>query len=160
MFFKASLLQLKSGKLEGILTKRSYLKVKSKQPYICLVLGFQTPRSKILLFIGYALEESRQTTKSWWTTLWSSWSRPWPGKATRHQAGKARARSRPWTGSWQRYDIWQFSCQIIKVSFYKIWFDGKIILTSFILLKLWQKGMIFGSILVKSQNLVTTKLCD
>ena len=106
--FKASLLQLKSGKLEEILTKRSYLKVKSKQPYICLVLGFQTPRSKILLLIGYALEESRQTTKSWWATLWSSWSRPWPGKATRHQAGKARARSRPWTGSWQRYDIWQF----------------------------------------------------
>ena len=120
MFFKASLLQLKSGKLEGILTKRSYLKVKSKQPYICLVLGFQTPRSKILLFIGYALEESRQTTKSWWATLWSSWSRPWPGKATRHQAGKARARSRPWTGSWQRYDIWQFFLSNCKSQFLQI----------------------------------------
>ena len=76
-----------------------------------------------MLFIGYALEESRQTTKSWWgTTLWSSWSRPWPRKATRHQAGKARERWRPWTGSWQRYDIWQFSCQVTKVSFYSmIW---------------------------------------
>ena len=30
MFFKASLLQLKSGKLEGILTKRSYLKASNR----------------------------------------------------------------------------------------------------------------------------------
>ena len=114
----------------------------------CLVLGFQTAIPKILLFIGYALEESRQTTKSWWgTTLWSSWSRPWPRKATRHQAGKARERWRPWTGSWQRYDIWQFSCQVTKVCFYSLWFDKKkYFLTSCILLKLWQKGMsVFSS---------------